>query len=129
MAEGQRSGAPPAAAAATINDGRKTFFGSKKNGKWRVPDGENAPLLQEGAHRDTDTPYNQDSEGGSPSLYRRVVCFLKQPMIWALENLVIVVLACLLAAGTVAVCVYGCKSSVITNILVIMLTYHSHAPQ
>ncbi|MCJ1294530.1 hypothetical protein MMC34_006088 [Xylographa carneopallida] len=93
MAEGQRSGAPPAAAAATINDGRKTFFGSKKNGKWRVPDGENAPLLQEGAHRDTDTPYNQDSEGGSPSLYRRVVCFLKQPMIWALENLVIVVLA------------------------------------
>ena len=109
MAEAQQSGASPEDTVATLETGRKGIFESKKNGKSRVQDGENAPLLQDSGHRDADAPEYQDSEGGSPSLYHRVACFLKQSVIWTLENLLIVVLACLLAAGTVAVCVYGCK--------------------
>ncbi|MCJ1320379.1 hypothetical protein MMC15_005717 [Xylographa vitiligo] len=106
MAEAQQSGASPEDTVATLETGRKGIFESKKNGKSRVQDGENAPLLQDSGHRDADAPEYQDSEGGSPSLHHRVACFLKQSVIWTLENLLIVVLACLLAAGTVAVLIH-----------------------
>ena len=127
MAKAQQSGMSSEDVADLLQDGKTRIFGSKKNGKLRVQDGESAPLLQDCTHRDVDAPEHQGSEDGFPPLHRRVACFLKQFVIWTLENLVIVVLACLLAAGTVAVCVYGCKLSIII-ILVPMLTYHSNSP-
>ena len=107
---------------------KKPFFVSKKNGKSPAQDDENAPLLQESEDRGAERHESQDSENGFLPLQQKVLRFLQLFVVWVLENLVIVILACLLAAGTVAVCVYGCEFRVTRSILRSMLTPYSDSP-
>jgi hypothetical protein len=87
----------------------KSIWRFKKHSKLAADpqDSEQAPLLVNDVDQppDDDEPSSQDQE--SLTWQQRTLRLAERALFWILENLIIVVLACLLAAGTVIVCVYG----------------------
>ncbi|MCJ1477383.1 hypothetical protein MMC13_006054 [Lambiella insularis] len=115
MSSAQQSESSTQNTATSYKYSSKGALTSGKNGKFPAQDDENAPLLQGFRERTVDSHNPGSSEEESLSFLQRVNIFLQDVVVWILENLVIVVLSCLLTAGTVAVCVYG-------------LTHHHSAP-
>ena len=87
---------------------KKCFFGQGKHRKPTVHD-EESPLLESSAGLDIDANEIEASENMTASWRQRAKSNLQDVLVWIFENLVIVILACLLAMGTVAVCAYGGK--------------------
>ena len=81
---------------------------SSQSAKSSAPanDAENAPLLT----YDSDEPNNEAQNGSvldtAEPKKERALALWRRCFRWVLENVMFVIVACLLAAGTVALCVY-----------------------
>jgi hypothetical protein len=84
-------------------------FGKPKKSPAPAQDSEHAPLLEDTQNQDVEANEIQQREDTPSSWPQRLLWWVQDAMVWVLQNLVIVVLACLLAAGTVFVCVYAGK--------------------
>ena len=91
------------------NLNRKNDSKHKNNGKSTAlnADLETTPLLQESHGQDIEAnpsgTFNEDQSTWSQT----ASLLFQRGLVWTAENLLIVVLACLLAGGTVFVCIYG----------------------
>ena len=84
-------------------------FGKPVKSPAPTQDSERAPLLEDTQNQDVEANQSQVCEETPSSWPQRLLCWVQEAVIWVVQNLVTVVLACLLAAGTVFVCVYGGK--------------------
>lgn len=101
-------------------------FGKPRKSPAPAPDSEQAPLLEDTPNQDVEANRTYQLEESPSSWPQRLLCWAQGAVVWLLENLVIVVLACLLAAGTVFVCVYG--GELIRRVLILILTEPSCTP-
>ena len=90
----------------TVPQAKSPGLGSSKSKQPAPPkDVESAPLLV----NDSDSDYGSEDgkSHGSPSRAHQILLFCHDLGGWFLENMVIVVLTCLLVAGITTVVIYG----------------------
>ena len=98
----------------------KHFLKQGKHGKHTL-NNEESPLLGGSGGPDVDDNDIEASEYTNSSWQQKIISNFQYFLVWILENLVIVILACLLAVGTVAVCVYGGKVCLVVNFPTLIL--------
>ena len=108
MSSSQLGQSKPKASTKALKCNANRLLERGKHGKPTV-DNEESPLLGGSTGPNIDGYDIEASEDTASSWQQKAKSNFQDVIIWILEILVIVILACLLAVGTVAVCVYGGK--------------------